>query len=517
MIHDETLDALLHIINLSITTGTFDSLWKEQMIGPHYKKNDPTLMMNCRPVSIIIQLGKLPEMEVSDQVITHYTENKLFHNAHNGSLPNLDTTTALVQVYNHMVKAADSKKLCGTVLLDQTSAYDLVDHQLLLEKLECYNFSPLALNWFQTYLHERTFRYQIESKRSEPHPVGPYGIPQGSVLGGLLYIISQNDLPDAPPDSDTGQTTLFVDDDTEQESDENPERLQTKLQSRVNSITDWLSDNRMVVEPTKTKLIVSMTREMKARRYPDLNLKIKVGNQTISQTPSEKLLGVVISEDMTWRPHIWGESWRESDNWRGIIPQLLQRLGMLRYLGRVTSNDKMRVLIPGIFTSKLTYALPLIGSTWGFAGYRSSEPMKTCFTKHDINTLQSLQRQAALLLLPPSTGLDLRSTESVIQDVKWLSVHQMIANSILNLFLRMTKSGVPIRFLEDLTLSRDTRSAKGQYKNQRYNLNISLENFQNQAVRLYNSLPISIKTLDRGNRQKKELRSWVSASVKFKP
>ena len=214
-------EALLHIINLSITTGTFDSLWKEQMIGPHHKKNDRSLMKNYRPVSIVIQLGKLTEMEVSDQVIEHYIENKLFHKAHNGSLPNLDTNTALVQVYNHMVKAADNKKLAGTVLLDQSSAYDLVDHHLLLEKLDCYNFSPLALSWFQTYLQERTFRYQIESKRSEPHPVGPHGIPQGSVLGSFLYII-QNYPTDTPSDSDTGQTPLFVGDETEKESKENP-------------------------------------------------------------------------------------------------------------------------------------------------------------------------------------------------------------------------------------------------------------------------------------------------------
>ena len=383
-------DALLHIVNLSLTSGTFDSTWKGQVIGPHHKKGDRSLLKNYRPVSIVIQFGKLTEMETSDQVVKHFTENHLFHNAHNGSLPNLDTNTALIQVYNHMVKAADDKKIAGTVFLDQSSAFDLVDHQLLLEKLECYNFSAKALSWFTTYLEDRTFEYQIESKRSRAHLVGPYGVPQGSVLGSLLYIISQNDLPDAPPESDTGQTTLYVDDDTEQESDERPEILQSKLQRRVDNITEWLSDNRMVVEPNKTKLIVSMTKELKSRRFPDLQLSIKVGDKVITNTPSEKLLGVVLSEDLTWRPHIWGENWRETDNWGGLIPQLIQRLGMLRYLGRVTSKEKMRTLIPGIFTSKMTYALPLIGSTWGFSGYRSSEPVKICFTKCNINRLQSL-------------------------------------------------------------------------------------------------------------------------------
>ena len=190
---------------------------------------------------------------------------------------------------------------------------------------------------------------------------------------------------------------------------------------------------------------------------------------------------------------------------------------MLRYLGRVTSKEKMRTLIPGIFTSKMTYALPLIGSTWGFSGYRSSEPVKICFTKCDINKLQSLQRQAALLLLPPTSGLDLRSTESVLCDVKWLSVHQMVAYSILSLFLRMTTSGVPRGFLDGFTVSRDSRSTKGTFKTQRHNLNISLENFMNQAIRLYNSLPPNIRSMERGKKQKNDLKSWTSINVRFKP
>ena len=125
------------------------------MIFPHFKKDDPLQLKNYRLVSIIIQMGKLTEMEVSDQTVEHFTKNKMFHKAHNGSLPHLDTNTALIQVYNHIVKAADEKKITGTVLLDQSSAYDFVDHKILLEKLEIYNFSNETLKWFESYLHGR--------------------------------------------------------------------------------------------------------------------------------------------------------------------------------------------------------------------------------------------------------------------------------------------------------------------------------------------------------------------------
>ena len=190
---------------------------------------------------------------------------------------------------------------------------------------------------------------------------------------------------------------------------------------------------------------------------------------------------------------------------------------MLRYLGRVTSQEKMKSLIPGILTSKISHALPLIGSLWGFGGYRSQEPMKLSFTKNDLHSIQSIQRQAALLLLPRPTGIDHRSTENVLREVGWISVHQMIALSTLTLIMRVIKYEIPEGILEELTASRDSRLAKGLYRTKRYNLNISLENFTNQAVRLYNSLPTNIRGMEYGDTLRRELRRWVLDKVKTKP
>ena len=302
------LMAILHIINLSILNSTFDGSWKTQIVIPNHKKGERDLLENYRPVSNLVELSKLTEMAVHDQFIDHFTQHNLFHPNHHGSLPLHDTTTALLQVNDFMLRAADEKKLCGTLFIDQSSAFDLVDHGILLAKLGLYNFTPQTLKWFESYLSNRSFQVQVETKRSKVVRQGPLGVPQGSVLGSLLFVVRQNDLP-AATQSDTGQSVVYVDDDSEQESADSSQQLQERLQRRANNVTDWLGDNKMVVAQAKTKLLVSATTELRTARSVD-QISIKVGNVTVLGTRSEKLLGIVLCQDLKWSTHLWGETWR---------------------------------------------------------------------------------------------------------------------------------------------------------------------------------------------------------------
>ena len=140
-------DALEHIINLSIVTGKFSSFWKPQLIFPQHKKAGKDVIENYRPVSHLVEVGKLVEHEVYDQIIEHFITNDLFHGNHHGGLPHHSTTTALVQLQDMFLQAAKSKKLTGALLLDQSAAYDLLDHSILLKKLKVYNFDQNSINF----------------------------------------------------------------------------------------------------------------------------------------------------------------------------------------------------------------------------------------------------------------------------------------------------------------------------------------------------------------------------------
>ena len=269
-----------------------------------------------------------------EQFVNHFVDHHLFHDDHHGSLKYHDTTTALLQVDSFRKEAANQRKLSATLFIDQTAAFDLVDHDVLLNKLKEYNFDANSLAWFSSYLSERKFTVQVESRRSKEVSMGP----QGSVLGILLFVVTQNDLPSASPPSTTGQTVAFVDDTTDQEMHSNPIVLVENIQQRADNLVSWLQDNLMVVAPHKTKLVISATPNLRAAQGGNLDLSIKVGGLTVKPTESEKLLGVILNQEMTWSHHLWGENWLENDNLPGIIPQLIKRLGLLKHLGRVSST-----------------------------------------------------------------------------------------------------------------------------------------------------------------------------------
>ena len=388
-------DALEHLINLSIQSSRFSSQWKPQLIFPQYKKNDKNSLENYRPVSHLVEIGKLVEREVNDQVVAHFTAHGLFHRNHHGGIPHHSTDTALIQLHDMFLQAAKAKKLTAALLLDQSAAYDLLDHTILLDKLNVYKFDQKTIDWFNSYLCDRSQLVQIETKQSSQIRLGDYAAPQGSVLGGTLFVIYENDFPAVRAN---GQSVMFVDDDTDCVSNEDPTQLLQVIQGEANLSCDWLTDNRMCVAGQKSKLMIIGTKSLKQNRLQGQEVSILVDGQEIKNTPSEKLLGVVINENMTWKEHLHGEQWRTNNN-MGLISQLSQRVGLLRRISNIASKQKLKMIADGLFYSKLSYCLPLFVNIWGLETYSDTEARFTCYTKEDNRKLQVLQNQVARILI----------------------------------------------------------------------------------------------------------------------
>ena len=218
------------------------------------------------------------------------------------------------------LEAAKNKKLTAALLLDQSAAYDLLDHEILLLKLAVYNFDANSISWFQSYLEGRSQSVQVETKQSDKEDLMDHAAPKGSILGGLLFLINENDLPACRLE---GESVLFVDDDTDCVSDSDPSKLIEKIEIEAERSCDWLTENRMCVAGDKSKLLVIGTKEMRKKKLGNQIQTISVDGKQVTETKSEKLLGVIINNHLTWQDHLHGETWRvEGENRKGLIPQL---------------------------------------------------------------------------------------------------------------------------------------------------------------------------------------------------
>ena len=207
----EILPAVTHIINLSISSKTFPGAWKNSKVVPLYKKDDSLNPKNYRPVAIIPILSKILERVIFNQMTEYLSTNNLLHPNHHAYRVDHNTTTAMLQMYDGWVQAVESEQIAGVCMLDMSAAFDVVDHDLLLQKLNLYGFQDDSLGWIKSYLTCRRQCVVINGCLSKMLPVNS-GVPQGSILGPLLYTIFTNELPEiihshsqTQPHEDAGQ------------------------------------------------------------------------------------------------------------------------------------------------------------------------------------------------------------------------------------------------------------------------------------------------------------------------
>merc|ERR1739840_50068 len=279
---------ITHIVNLSIETETVPDELKSAIVKPLFKKNSRLEAGNYRPVSILCIVSKIIERAIYVQVQDYLKDNKLLYEFQSGFRKSYSTDTCLINLMDHIRTLTSKGNYVGMVLLDLQKAFDTVDHEILCNKLEAMGIN--FTKWFQSYLGGRKQIVVANGINSEPGTVN-CGVPQGSILGPLLFLCYVNDMPI----SLKCKLLLYADDSALLVSGSDPNIIAETLSNELKSCRQWLIDNKLSLHLGKTEAILFGSKR-KLRKVT--TFAVKCDNEIIQNVHSVKYLGIQLDEDL---------------------------------------------------------------------------------------------------------------------------------------------------------------------------------------------------------------------------
>ena len=428
--------------------------------------------------------------------MNYLESNKLLNPNHHGCRQGHNTATALLQMCDQWLEEVDSDLMVGVMLVDLSAAFDMVDHSILLKKLDLYGLDKHSISWMNSYLRRRIQVVMVDGCLSPPLNI-TCGVPQGSILGPLLYILFTNEIPDlvhnhpvnfqspSPHCADCGSTVCYVDDSTYSHGEVEPAVLSSKLTEQYKRISTFMAANKLVINGDKTHLVVMGKKKTSIRRQ---EVFVEADGHVVKPSRTEKLLGGIISEDMKWKEHLLSSD-------QSLVSQLTSRVnGLVKVSSRASTPTRLMVA-NGIFMSKLCYLIQV----WGGC------------EKYLVKSLQILQNRAARAVTGKSWWTP---TRRLLQDCRWLSVRQLIFFHTALQTHKVLTGGNPVYFQQRMSTTHpvSTRQATGGSV-WRGGEEQTGSSFKSRGAQAYNSLPTQIRSCKTLPTFKYKLKQWVISKI----
>ena len=281
---------VMQLFNLSIALSTVPDNCKIAKLKPLFKKGSKTDPKNYRPISLLPLVSKIFERAAHDQLQEFLEENKILYKYQSGFRKNHSTNTCLSHICNKILEGFDKGMVTGMILIDLQKAFDTIDHKILLEKMKFFGFADTTIAWFRSYLTNRLFLVNVGNTFSDPSKLS-CGVPQGSILGPLLFLLYVNDMPQAVQ----SDLFLYADDTCLVSSNKNTTLVEEQLNKDFNSLCDWFEDNKLSIHfgEDKTKSILFSKRRKKEK------IQINRADTPITQHTTVTYLGCLLDEDLS--------------------------------------------------------------------------------------------------------------------------------------------------------------------------------------------------------------------------
>ena len=464
------------------------------------KNLDTSSTSSYRPVVVLTTISKIIERAAQRQLLEYMEQSLQLNPSNHAYRKHYSTSTTLMEILDEIHQGSEDRCITSLMAIDQSAAFDCVSRELLIQKLERYQIGTDARDWILGYLTFRTQYVVIGTGHSEMRQVDT-GVPQGSVIGPLLYAIFMNDLSETVKDpnctdiahqdrstlfgkqcSMCGTVSTYADDSTYAIAGRSRSSNQNKLKRSLDQMEKYLNDNRLVVHLDKTTLSECMIHQKRSKTQgqpPTLLVKDSNGeDKVVKDSNCLRILGANLQSNITWQAHL---ETRE----KAVLPGARKALGLLRHQGKNIPMSSRQTLARGLVLSKLYYLMPLCGGA-------SNALLKKA---------QVLVNAAARW----ATGHTKRTKISTLmRSVGWFTVKEQIVITTAVQTWKLLHLRIPARPLERIEVSNDWKMIVQEPR-----LISSQEHLRWRSSRIWNDLPLEVREIQTISRFKRQVKKTI--------
>ena len=452
---------LCKLFNYSLQCGKFPTCWKAANVCPIFKKNDNKNPANYRPISLLSNLSKVFERLVYKQLYSYFSENQLLNEKNSGFRQGDSTINQLVYITDKLYKAMDSKQEVRMVFLDAAKAFDKVWHKGLLFKLKQLGVDDHVASWFSDYLNNRKQRVVINGVASSWASLEA-GVPQGSILGPLLFLVYVHDITDGI----NADINLFADDTSIFEVVADSVTAAKSLNSDLSRLQQWANQLLVHFNPDKTEVLTVSAKKCKGTHPP-----LYLSGTQLKEVQSHKHLGITLTNDLSWSNHI-----------SSVVTKASQRLAIMKRLKYTLHRSTLERLYKTIVRPILEYGCVLFDGC----------------TQSDSQLIKSIQYQAARIC---SGALWNTNKESLLSEMGWDTLYSRRQYFKILVLYKMYHGLVP-PYLSDIPLSLVSNVQSYSLRNAHHirppktRTSRYARSFLPATIDVWNSLPRELTSID---------------------
>ena len=471
------IPALEYLFNLVISKGEYPDSLKIAKVIPIFKSGDPSKTNNYRPISVLCSINKILEKILHKRLTDYLEKFKLLYKYQYGFRKGHSTIHAITEMVDNIKLSMDNNKLTCGIFVDLSTAFNTVNHNILLAKLNHYGIRGTANKLFKSYLSNRKQFVQINEHKSSTQGIS-CGVPQGSVLGPLLFLLFINDLHICCP---SGAVRIFADDTSVFFSCSDIDKLVTKAQEIMMQLHNWFHANKLTLNTNKSNFVI-----FRSPRHNIINVPEKISflNTEIVRANQVKYLGLILDENLNWNAHI-----------SSVCSKLKRYFKVFYSIRNFLTKQHITTIYYTLIYSHVKYGLSIYGFT----------------NKKNLDKLQKVQNQLLKVLTKKKYRY---STNMLHNDLNILKVNDIKTLEILTFVHNFFSNKLPSAFDNYFTTFADLHSINTRNKNKRLIVANHRTNFGANTVKikgtiLWNNLNVNLRSCNNIKRFRREWKAMV--------